>query len=118
MPDLEIYNSQTNQNNIGYENCVQNRDEQKFSKLKSYNLFRKINWGINTIDFPTHRTKVLRKEISRNHLNSMKNTLSSWWFFSAAQMANTKIFPFLLLLSPLSLSSYSFPFLFLTSYDP
>ena len=39
MPDLEIYNSQTNQNNIGYENCVQNRDEQQFSKRESYNLF-------------------------------------------------------------------------------
>ena len=77
MPDLEIHSSQTNQKNFGYENCVQNRDEQQFSKRKSYNLFHKINYEINIINFPTHRTKVLWKNITRNHLKKMKNTCTS-----------------------------------------
>ena len=64
---------------------LKNRDEQQFPKRKSYNLFHKINWEINILDFPTHRTKVLQKEISRNHLEKWKNTQASWWFLSAAQ---------------------------------
>ena len=74
MPDLEINSSQTNQNNFGMKTVFKTRDEQQFSKHKSYNLFHKINWEINTLDIPTHRTKVLWKEISRNHLKRLKNT--------------------------------------------
>ena len=67
MPDLEIHSSQTNQNNFGYENCVQIRDEQQFSNYKNYNLFHKINWGINIIDIPTHKIRVLKLKIARKY---------------------------------------------------
>ena len=58
MPNLEIQNSQTNENNFGYENCVQIRDEQQFSNHKSYKCFHEINWEINIFDIPTHKAKV------------------------------------------------------------
>ena len=107
MPDLEIHSSQTNQNNIGYENCVQNRDEQQFSKRESYNLFHKINWGINTIDFPTHRTRVLWKNITRNHLSKMKNTCSNLRFLPATPRQHKFFLPL-----P---SSFFFPLFLLSS---
>ena len=111
MPDLEIHNSQTHQNNFGYENCVQIRDEQQFSNHKSYNLFHKINWEINILDIPTHRSKVLWKEISRNHLEKLKNTQASLVVPLGSTRLNTNAFLFfsfsLLFLSLLS----SFPYL-------
>ena len=48
----------------------------------------------------------------------MKKTWTSLGFLSAAQDEHTKAFLFLLLLSPLSLSSFFFSFLSLVSHDP
>ena len=84
----------------------------KFSKRKSYNLFHKINWGINTIDFPTYITKVPSKNITRNHLSKMKNTCSNLRFLPATPRQHTW-FPsssFFFLLSSLSSFFFFLPF--------
>ena len=114
MPDLEIHNSQNHQNNFGYENYSQNRDEQQFSNHKSSNLFYKINWVINIIDIPTHKSKVWWKEISKNHLEKSKTLRFSWWFYSASTIVSLSFSFSLLFISLLS----SFPFFSLSPMTP